>query len=263
MRRHIKTHDDIHAAIAATRLHVGCAGWSIPRAVHSEFPDAGSHLMRYAHRLVATEINSSFYKPHRASTYARWAESVPRGFRFSVKMPKTITHELRLIGATELLSNFLRDVSALGDKLGCLLVQLPPSLVFDDDVARKFFEGLKSSHDGAIAFEPRHASWFAADADRIYNDYSIARVAADPSLATDALQPGAASDMAYFRLHGSPRTYYSAYDHAFLATLANTIQRALSQRSHVWCIFDNTTLGAALPNALELMQLLQPVPTNG
>ena len=72
----------------------------------------------------AVEINSSFYRPHRASTYARWSQSVPDEFRFAVKVPKSVTHGLRLVGCADLLDEFLGPVRALGDKLGCLLVRL-------------------------------------------------------------------------------------------------------------------------------------------
>src|SRR5690349_20087775 len=120
-------------------VYVGCAGWSIPKEHAGLFPAAGSHLERYAARFAAVEINSSFYRPHRPGTYARWAATVPEGFRFAVKMPREITHRRRLVGAVELLDRFLDEARALGDKLGPLLVQLPPKLTFAGDVARAFF----------------------------------------------------------------------------------------------------------------------------
>src|SRR5205085_4945044 len=77
------------------QFRVGCAGWSI-LSRHAGLFDAGaSHLARYATRFDAVEVNSSFYRPHAQATYARWAASVPRRFRFSVKLPKAITHDAR------------------------------------------------------------------------------------------------------------------------------------------------------------------------
>lgn len=87
-------------------IHLGCAGWSLPREYADEFVQSGSHLQRYAARLNAVEINSSFYRPHRPGTYARWASSVPEDFRFAVKLPKIITHDQRLQGCTEVLDEF-------------------------------------------------------------------------------------------------------------------------------------------------------------
>ena len=73
-------------------LFIGTAGWSIPRQVAPHFPGEGTHLHRYARVLHCVEINSSFHRPHAAATYARWAASAPAEFRFSVKIPRAITH---------------------------------------------------------------------------------------------------------------------------------------------------------------------------
>ena len=95
-------------------VFVGCAGWSIPRQHAGYFPAEGSHLERYARFLPAVEINSSFYRPHKPATYARWAASVPDGFRFAVKVPKAITHERRLTDCADLLDRFLGEVRRTG-----------------------------------------------------------------------------------------------------------------------------------------------------
>src|SRR5690242_13869791 len=120
-------------------IDVGCAGWSIRREYAEHFPATGTHLERYARRLPAVEINSSFYRPHRPETYARWAASVPESFRFAVKVPKEITHTRRLRDVADPLDRFLSETRALGDKLGPLLVQLPPSLRFETEVVEAFF----------------------------------------------------------------------------------------------------------------------------
>ena len=79
-------------------IRIGCAGWNLPKAHADAFPPEGSHLERYAGVFDSVEINSSFYRSHRAQTYARWAASVPPTFRFAVKLPCTITHAHRLGG---------------------------------------------------------------------------------------------------------------------------------------------------------------------
>src|SRR5690242_8281310 len=106
--------------------YIGTAGWSLPRDQQRHFPAGDSHLARYAQILPAVEINSTFYRPHRAATFERWAATVPRSFRFSVKLPRAITHDHRLRHSARLLDSFLTDLEPLGHKLGCLLVQLPP-----------------------------------------------------------------------------------------------------------------------------------------
>lgn len=239
------------------RILVGSAGWSLPRAEQAEFPEAGSHLERYASRFEAVEINSSFHRPHRPATYARWSASVPSSFRFSVKVPKTITHGLRLQQAGELLDTFLSEVAGLGDKLGCLLVQLPPSLAFEPDVAAGFFADLRSRSPVPLACEPRHASWFEPRADNLLLELEVARVAADPGRVPEAMEPGGWRGMSYYRLHGSPRMYYSAYSEESIDALASRVRTDATAGRDVWCIFDNTTLGAATRNALDLRSRLE------
>lgn len=238
-------------------MRVGCAGWSLPHAEQAEFPDAGSHLERYASRFKAVEINSSFHRPHRPATYARWSASVPPYFRFSVKIPKAVTHGLRLQQTGELLESFLLEVAGLGEKLGCLLVQLPPSLAFDPAVATDFFADLRSRSPAPLACEPRHASWFDPAADDLLRELQVARVAADPARVPEAMEPGGWRGLSYYRLHGSPRMYYSAYSEEYIAALASRVQADAGAGRDVWCIFDNTTLGAATRNALDLRMVLR------
>jgi uncharacterized protein YecE (DUF72 family) len=239
-----------------SKTYVGTAGWSIPRAEQPRFPSAESLLARYAAVLPAVEINSTFYRAHRASTFDRWAASVPRAFRFSVKIPSTITHDQRLGNSAALLKPFLTDLAPLGSRLGCLLVQLPPSLAFDARVARAFFTLLRNRFDRGVALEPRHASWFTDRADRLLNDFEVARVAADPPRAEGDGEPGGWRGLAYFRLHGSPRMYYSSYEDDFLDALAKRLRALRRRRIPTWCIFDNTTLGGATANALSSMERL-------
>jgi len=135
---------------------VGCAGWSIPKEHADRFPEKGSHLARYARRFPAVEINSSFYRPHRPSTYARRAAETPDDFMFAVKVPKEITLLHRLVDVADPFDRFLDETASLGPKRGPLLVQLPPSLVFKADVAAGFFGGLRAKFAGDVACEPRH-----------------------------------------------------------------------------------------------------------
>lgn len=236
-------------------IHLGCAGWSLSRLYADEFQQQGSHLQRYAARLGAVEINSSFYRPHLPATYARWACSVPEGFRFAVKLPRIITHDLRLNGCEAALDAFLGQSQQLGDRLGCLLVQLPPSLAHDATRDRYFFERLRQRHAGPVAVEPRHASWQAARSMLI--DLHIGQVAASPSRFAADAQPDGWPGLVYWRLHGEPRIYHSEYSQQCLHQLAERLQRSHAAGVATWCIFDNTASGAALGNALALERYLR------
>jgi uncharacterized protein YecE (DUF72 family) len=214
-------------------------------------------LERYAARFNAVEINSSFYRPHQPKTYARWAAATPDAFRFSVKLPKRITHEARLCGAEVDVARFVEEITALGKKLGVILVQLPPSLAFDEHSVSRFFGDLREQlTQPAIVVEPRHASWFEPRVAELLEELGIGRVAADPALVPAASEPAGARHTVYYRLHGSPRIYYSAYDSAYLAELAERLKKQNAEGAETWCIFDNTALAAATENALELLALL-------
>ena len=236
-------------------VFVGTASWAIPRVWAHHCPGEGTHLQRYARVLPCAEINSSFHRPHAISTYARWADATPAHFRFSVKLPRAITHDQRLLRTRRLLEAFLAETSGLKKKRGPLLVQLPPSLAFETRLVGRFFTLMRALHTGPIACEPRHATWFTPQADALLVRHEVARVAADPPPVPGADQPGGWDRWVYYRLHGSPRTYWSSYPHDYLERLGTTL-RALPPRADAWCVFDNTASGAALGNVCELQQLL-------
>ncbi|PTT28676.1 DUF72 domain-containing protein [Pseudomonas sp. HMWF021] len=236
-------------------MFIGCAGWSLGREHWPQFPAEGTHLQRYAARFDCVEINSSFYRPHRRQTYARWADSVPPDFRFSVKVPKLITHELRLRDSDQALDEFLGQCEGLAERLGCLLVQLPPSLAFEPASAEPFFVALRQRFDGDVVLEPRHESWVAAAP--MLQAYRITQVVVDPSrISTDGSVQGWPG-VRYWRLHGSPRIYHSAYELPCLQRLAQDMKACAAEGASVWCIFDNTASGAALGNAMTLAALVQ------
>lgn len=232
---------------------MGTAGWTLPRDVRARFDGEGTQLERYARRFSCVEINSSFYRPHRAATYERWSRSVPDDFRFALKVPKAITHACRFVDVAEPLARFLEESAALGSKRDVVLVQLPPSFAYDAALAESFFTLLRTRYAGRVACEPRHASWFEPVAEALLDAFRIARVAADPPPVEAATRPGGSPELRYWRLHGSPRTYYSAYDAARLDTIAHALRTA---DAPAWCIFDNTTLGAATANALTVLDAL-------
>lgn len=255
-------------------VSIGIAGWALPRHDIDLFPPAefGSNLARYAAVFDAVEINSSFYRPHKPATYARWAESVPARFRFAVKLPRTVTHEKRLQDIAPEIDRFVAEAGALGAKLGWVLVQAPPSLRFDPRAVQALFRRLRArlgaiaSHRPAegkqigaascgvsLACEARHGSWFDDEATALLREMEVIRVIADPP----AGEPGPfvathASD-AYVRLHGSPLIYRSNYEAARLAQVATWLR---GQQGRALIIFDNTLSGTQVRQALQLRQKL-------
>jgi uncharacterized protein YecE (DUF72 family) len=108
--------------LVKTKLFVGTAGWTVPKqhlALFSAWGREGakrSHLERYASRLCCTEINSSFHRPHRRTTWERWAATTPDDFRFAVKAPKAVTHTAKLVNTGRALLEFFDAVHGLGNK---------------------------------------------------------------------------------------------------------------------------------------------------
>jgi uncharacterized protein YecE (DUF72 family) len=168
-----------------------------------------------------------------------------------VKLPRTISHDQKLRGARPPLEQFLEESAGLGDKRGALLVQLPPSLAFELRTAATFFGLLRRRYAGMVVCEPRHPTWFSAAAETLLVRHRVARAAADPPPVAGADRPGGWQGLIYFRLHGSPRKYWSRYPNDYIESMA-AVLAAAPEATDVWCVFDNTASGAAIENALEL-----------
>ena len=242
----------------ASGVRIGLAGWSEAVSRHrASLPPAARSatdapaLSRYATAFDFVEVNNSFYRQVRPATYAQWAAEVPDDFRFAVKMHRLITHYTRLKN-TALLEPFFQSVDGLGDKLAAVLVQLPPTLVFDPAVASEFFAALRTLYAGAVVCEPRHASWSDQAALDLLESRDIGLVRTEiPEPAKEKIRAGVPI---YVRLHGSPRRYYSAYSAEQLGQLAEFLR--LNAKRARFVVFDNTASTAAIRNALELRQLL-------
>lgn len=244
---------------------IGIAGWALPRADADLFPPAsfGSNLARYAAVFDTVEINSSFYRPHRPETYARWADSVPASFRFAVKLPRSVTHEKRLQDMDADLDRFAAEAGALGEKLGWILVQTPPSLRFDPAAAAALFAGLgkrfgaeraaQSRRHLFLACEARHSSWFGGEATALLREMGVIRVIADPPAGEPGPFIATTDHAAYVRLHGSPQIYRSVYEPQRLAQVAAWLRK---QSSNALVIFDNTMSGTQVRQAAQLRQML-------
>ena len=232
--------------------YIGLAGWSEAVSRYRQrFPAAaGSGLERYASALTAVEVNVSFYRQVRRSTYESWAQQTPDGFAFSVKMSRAVTHFAKL-SENAPLDVFWESVAGLEDKLRAVLVQLPPSLSFDRERATAFFARMRATYDGMIAVEARHASWLDEDPRAMYRDLDLSEVAT--TVPPDPESAGAR----YYRLHGDPRRYRSPYSAEQIARLAAALR---SHQGESFTIFDNTASSAGIDNALSLRDLLEPDP---
>lgn len=240
-------------------VYVGTSGWSLARDLAPGSSPELSGLQRYAEYFNAVEINTTFYRRPRPGTIERWESATPPDFRFAVKLPRSITHEARLVGVEEEVREFCQLCEHFGEKLGPLLVQLPPSLAFEAGVARPFLEAMAQATRARVVLEPRHVTWFSDSVESLLRDHGITRVAADPACCPAAAVPVSSRGLCYFRWHGAPKRYFSAYQPEAIAHLANSILRARVSgggRALTYCFLDNTALGAAPVNALSLKSQL-------
>ena len=238
----------------SSRIRIGLAGWSNPPAVRTQRSAGQSHLAYYAARFSCVEINSSFYRGHQAATYARWRDETPPSFRFSVKMPRSVTHESQLKRCAAGVQRFFDEIVELQPKLAAVLVQLPPSLEYSARTARAFFKAVPAMGGTRVACEPRHAGWFTAAAGETLESLGVSRVAADPARFPGADCPRGAKQFAYFRWHGTPRMYYSAYSQQQLDAFAKMVVNTAA--TDIWCVFDNTARHAAWEDALKFSKLI-------
>jgi uncharacterized protein YecE (DUF72 family) len=238
------------------RLLVGTAGWVVPSNVGEHFPPEGSHLQRYATRFSPRRSTRPSIDPTRRTTYERWAASVPEDFRFSVKLPKAISHAPSTNGQEALIGRFSEEVHGLGGKLGVVLVQFPPKRVFDKDEVVTLFGRLAAALLRPIACEPRHQSWFTPVANDLLQERTIARVAADPPRSPRAGEPGGWPGLAIIGCMVSPIIYRSSYVDAALAKLSEILMAETPAGAQTWCIFDNTASSAATGNAMTVADLL-------
>ena len=236
-------------------VRIGTAGWANPSDQRGHRQPGVSHLEHYSSRFNGVEINSSFYRQHERRTYERWAAATGRDFRFSVKIPRSISHDRALRGCKREIESFLATVSGLGAKLAVLLLQLPPRAEWDSAISAKFFRLLRERTDVAVVCEPRHPSWAGAEVERLFQDFRIVLASADPARLPRGWELPAG--IRYHRLHGSPRVYWSSYTAEYLRALADRITAECANLSEVWCIFDNTAAGAAWSNAEVLSARLR------
>lgn len=145
------------------QIYLGTQGWSYPSWVGSFYPSGtptSEYLPQYAESFNSVELDTTFYAVPRQSTIAGWRERTPAGFRFAAKFPKTITHEKALRDAGSETKYFVEAMAGLGDKLGPLLLQMPPQWTASGmDDLQKFLPDLPDGFPYAL--EVRHKSWLA------------------------------------------------------------------------------------------------------
>jgi uncharacterized protein YecE (DUF72 family) len=235
---------------ASQGMRVGTSGWQNVTFLGRFYPAtvrSAEQLRYYSERLNAAEVNSTFYRFSRPSTFASWREKSAEGFRMTVKAPRTFTHENGLRDPEGRLREFLEASAHLGEKLGPTLFQLPHS--FEADL-RRLSSFLKTLPSGRrFAFELRHPSWHRPATYRLLERHGAAfcvfdiRQSPSPVVAT--------SDFVYVRLHGPLRQpYRGAYSRDALEQWLDRAHAWEREGREAYLFFDNTMSGEAIEHAL-------------
>ena len=232
------------------KISVGTSGYSYKEWKGSFYPEdlsAAKMLPYYAERFDTVEINNTFYRMPEEKMVMHWGEQVPDGFRFAIKAPQRITHQKKLVAASEEVARLIEVVGSLGGKLGPLLFQLPPYFRKD---ALKLREFLAVVPDGPqLAFEFRHQSWFDEEIESILRQRDCALCLADTDEVADpqSLVVTTAS-WGYLRLR---RTEYAAGE------IAAWARRVLAQKwEHAYVFFKHEDEGKGPKFAVEFLREL-------
>lgn len=240
----------------AGEVRIGTSGWQYGIWGRDLYGGAPSRdwLGLYAEHFDTVEVNATFYRQIRTSTFEGWARATPAPFRFCIKAHRYMTHVRRLEFEPEALQRQKTASLSLGEKLAVILWQLPASLHFDSERLDHFLASLGSWPEVRHAIEFRHPSWFRDEvAERLARN-GLAVTLSDT--ADWALWDRVTAGFVYARLHGHEDTYRSEYDDTALRNWAARIASWHGERRDVYVYFDNTASGAAWDNALRLKQLL-------
>jgi len=243
-------------------FRVGTSGWSYRHWLGVFYPEnlkPAKFLEFYVEHFDCVELNASFYRLPNEKTVENWAKRTPERFKFCLKLSRLITHQKRLMGVEEPLATFFERFRPLAEaeRLGPVLVQLPPSLRFDPELVERFFMLLDESYpEQHFALEARHASWFAEEALGLLSKYRVAHVIAHSGGRFPSCE-AVTTDFVYLRFHGPGKLYASNYPDEMLKEFAEKVAKWLKEGLEVWAFFNNDVGGYAVKNAKQLRSMVE------
>jgi uncharacterized protein YecE (DUF72 family) len=235
---------------------IGTSGWHYDdwreRFYPRELPKT-KWLEFYAQHFPTVELNNSFYRLPSENAFTNWHDSSPAKFVFAVKVSRFITHIKRLKNSEEALEKFVQRAMILGEKLGPLLYQLPPSMHRNDETLEAFLSGLPRGLKHVIEF--RHQSWLVEDVFEILCRHNAGLCVFNMPSFSCPLR--ATADFAYIRFHGSDSLYSSCYSDSELAGWARGIADLAADLDAVYIYFNNDVAGFAVRNAMTIREYLE------
>jgi len=235
------------------KIRIGTSGWNYDHWKGIFYPEElskGKWLEFYIKYFDTVELNASFYRLPTQKTFQNWYKRTPRGFIWSVKANKFITHTKRLKDVKEALNRFYNAISGLKEKCGPILFQLPPSLVFEKELLKDFCSMLDFSY--RYTLEVRNSSWINDEVFEILKEHNIAFCISDTA-GRFPYHEEITADFIYIRLHGSKILYASEYTEEEINLWA---QKIIDWGKDVYVYFDNDFNGYAVKNAKMLKKVL-------
>jgi uncharacterized protein YecE (DUF72 family) len=241
-------------------LHIGTSGWSYSHWSEIFYPKElkpDKYLEYYITKFTCVELNSCFYHLPLKTTVTGWMNRTPETFRFCTKLNRFITHQLKLVNSEAALENYFNIFESMKDRLGPVLIQLPPGLSFDEPLIHGFLDLLKDHYSiYRFAIEVRNKSWINDSFFDLLVQHGIAFVIAD-SGNRYPFNETVTADFVYLRLHGREQLYSSDYSEADLKLYADKIISWLDKDKEVWAFFNNDFHGYAIHNAIGLREMVK------
>jgi uncharacterized protein YecE (DUF72 family) len=237
-------------------IHVGCSGWVYKHWRGIFYPDGLPQkrwFERYAEEFDTVEINASFYRLPLASTFEGWRDKAPPGFRYAIKVNRFITHMKKLRDCGEATAQFIALARPLGETLGPLLYQLPPSLKLDLERLENFLRLLP--RDLAHVFEFRNKDWYVPETYALLDSYGASFCVHD--MRGSKTERIAVGPVAYVRFHGGEGKYWGRYSDEGLLSWTDWIVERARQGRPVWCYFNNDIHGHAIHDAQTLKSMVR------
>ncbi len=241
-------------------IFIGTSGWSYKHWKEIFYPldlKSTEWLLYYTKTFSITEINSSFYHLPKKETVENWVKKVPDNFLFCPKMSKYLTHFKRLNEPEEPLERFFEIFEPMKNKMGPVLVQLPPTLKFNYDVVENFYTVLKKKYrEYSFAMEVRHATWMEEESLTLMTKYDMAFVISQSGKRFPYAETVTAKNI-YVRFHGPKELYASDYDDETLQKFAALFKQWKKEGHTIWVFFNNDIFGYAIKNGITLKRMVE------
>src|SRR5436190_7032746 len=237
------------------KWHVGCSGFHYKDWKGIFYPDdipQRKWFEYYSSKFDTLELNVTFYRFPQVKFLENWYNISPADFSFAAKAPRLITHYKQFNDCERLLNDFYTTLTqGLKDKLGAVLFQLPPKFVYTEERLDLIMSNMHKGFKNTIEF--RHESWWTSEVYKKLKEENIIFCGiSHPTLPDDVI---ITDKIAYYRLHGVPKLYYSSYKQTTLKKIANTLAGDKKVKE-AFIYFNNTATPGAIENAVLLIKYI-------